>query len=64
MNTRNPLRESSSDGFEPLRPLPRATRASVMASTEVQAWLECPADGVACDRADGDCEVCGRSALT
>lgn len=64
MNTRNPQRESSSDGFEPLRPLPRATRASVMAWTEVQAWPECPADGVACDRSDGDCEVCGRSALT
>lgn len=64
MNTRNPHRESSSDGFEPLQPLQRTTRAMVMSWTETTAWPECPADGVACDRTDGDCEVCGRSALT
>jgi hypothetical protein len=25
--------------------------------------FECQADGVACDRPDGDCELCGRSTL-
>ena len=64
MNTSDPQRENSSDGFEPLRPLQRATRASVMDWAETKAWPQCPADGAACDRTDGDCEVCGRSALT
>jgi hypothetical protein len=64
MNTRNQERESSSDGFEPLRPLKRTTRATVMSWTETADWPECPADGKACERSDGDCEVCGRSALT
>ena len=64
MNTRDPHRESQKDGFEPIRPLPRATRATIMDWNTACVWPECPADGVACDRSDGDCEVCGRSALT
>ena len=64
MNTRNPQRESRSDGFEPVRTLPRATRATAMEWNETVVPPECPADGAPCDRSDGDCEVCGRSALT
>jgi hypothetical protein len=64
MNTRNSHPESQADGFEPDRPLPRATRATVLDWNPPSVWAECQADGVDCGRADGDCEVCGRSALT
>jgi hypothetical protein len=65
MNTRNLHRWSQADPFEPERPLQRATRATIVfdAISKTEGFA-CPADGQACERADGDCEVCGRSALT
>jgi hypothetical protein len=64
MNTRNRHPRRASDGLDRLEAPPRATRPTVVEWSEIRAWPECPADEAPCDRADGDCEVCGRSAVT